>query len=77
MEVEITLALGLEKYTSQNKHSLRLEVPPSSNIGDVVAILALPSTEPWLITLNGRQAFLETELSPEDSIKIFPMLAGG
>ncbi|GAB6173244.1 hypothetical protein JCM15765_27220 [Paradesulfitobacterium aromaticivorans] len=76
--VAVKLNLTLQKYAPAGEGSaFALELDFPCAVADVLSRLGIPEQEPVLVTLNGRQVLADASVQAGDSIKIFPLLAGG
>jgi molybdopterin converting factor small subunit len=53
------------------------DYPEKTAVGDILAELTIAPEEVGVTMINGRHCQLETELSENDSLGIFPMIGGG
>ncbi len=77
MQIELKLLLSYREHLPKGHGSGKLELPPGSTIGQVLARLQIPLSEPKIILLNGRQAETNQVLNDGDLLIVFPPLEGG
>ena len=79
MKVEVKLFLGLEKHARGKplKPKTHLEVRDGVTIAELVESLNLPEDLQKTILINGVMAGRSVHLHDNDSIAIFPPMAGG
>lgn len=65
-----TLRIGREKI-------MDLDVEETSCVSDIVNLLELPAGEVAIIMINGRGAELDSQLSENDTLALFPPVGGG
>lgn len=53
------------------------DVPPRSTVADVLAGLAIDSSQATLLFVDGRHAELDKELRDGDVLAVFPPIGGG
>jgi molybdopterin converting factor small subunit len=79
MNIEIKLFFDLVKYlpsgTSNNRANI--SVNAGTTVQNLIDILGIPSEIQKTILINGIKAGNETEIHENDSIAIFPPMAGG
>lgn len=66
----------LHKYNN-GKDRLELNVPDNSTIGDVVSRTDVPSDELAFAALNGTKVPFSHQVTEQDEIRIFQLVAGG
>ncbi len=76
MKLKVKLVSLFAKYAKEDKDGLtRIEEP--ATIRDLAEYLELPIKCVRIMTVNGKQADLETALSDNDEVFIFPPAIGG
>ena len=65
-----TLRIGREKI-------MEMDVGETSSVSDIVHLLELPAGEVAIIMINGRGAELDSQLSENDTLALFPPVGGG
>ena len=79
MTVEIRLFASLRKFLPANAKGKRAKIDVSNpaTVSTVLQKLSIPEAVTAVMLVNGRQAKVDTELSPDDVVAIFPPVAGG
>ena len=62
--------------TAADDHSA-MTVEPSATVADLLQALAVPTTIPVVILVNGNQAQPQHRLAAGDLVDLFPPIAGG
>ena len=76
MKLKVKLVSLFAKYAKEDEDGLtRIEEP--ATIRDLAEYLELPIKRVRIMTVNGKQAGLETALSDNDEVYIFPPAIGG
>lgn len=76
MKLKVKLISLFAKYAKEDEDGLtRIEEP--ATIRDLAECLELPIKRVRIMTVNGKQADLETALSDNDEVYIFPPAIGG
>ena len=76
MKLKVRLVSLFAKYAKEDEDGLtRIEAP--ATIRDLAEYLELPVKRVRIMTVNGTQADLETALSDDDEVFIFPPAIGG
>jgi molybdopterin converting factor small subunit len=76
MKLKVKLISLFGKYAKEDEDGLtRIEEP--ATIRDLAEYLELPIKRVRIMTVNGKQADLETALSDNDEVYIFPPAIGG
>lgn len=76
MKVNVKLMSIFAKY-SKGGDDGKTEIKNGATVLDVVKELGLPEKQVRLIAVNGRQSDINTVLSEDDTVFIFPPAAGG
>lgn len=76
MKVNVKLMSIFAKY-SKGGDDGKTEIKNGATVLDVVKELGLPEKQVKLIAVNGRQSDINTVLSEDDTVFIFPPAAGG
>ena len=74
--IEITVRLYLTFRTGRFRSEAR-RYPAGATAAAVARQLALADTEIGMVLINDRQAELEQELNPGDTLSLFPVVGGG
>ena len=78
MKVKIKLFATLRKYIKESDvGTCILELPESIKVQEVMDMLNIPGDIPKIILINGIQKGLEDMLKDEDTLSVFPPIAGG
>jgi molybdopterin converting factor small subunit len=78
MKVKIKLFATLRKYIKEKDGgTCILELPESIKVQEVLDILNIPDDIPKIILINGIQKGLDDTLKDEDTLSVFPPIAGG
>ena len=76
MRLKVKLVSLFAKYAKEDEDGLtRIEEP--ATIRDLAEYLELPIQRVRIMTVNGKQGDLETALSDNDEVYIFPPAIGG
>ena len=76
MKLKVKLISLFAKYAKEDEDGLtRIEEP--ATIRDLAEYLELPIQRVRIMTVNGKQGDLETALSDNDEVCIFPPAIGG
>ena len=76
MKVNVKLMSIFAKYSKEDDNG-KTEIKDGGTVLDIVRELGLPEKQVRLIAVNGRQSGINTVLSEDDTIFIFPPAAGG
>ena len=74
MELEIKLFASLRKF---NPELEKIEVDEGITIGELFDQAGIPPSEVAIILVNGRHATLDQPLLGEETVAVFPPIAGG
>jgi molybdopterin converting factor small subunit len=78
MKVKIKLFATLRKYIKEkDRGTCILELPESIKVQEVLDMLNIPGDIPKIILINGLQKGLDDTLKDEDTLSVFPPIAGG
>jgi len=79
MKVKVQLYAILAKYLPTNAHNKTaiLEVAEGTSVQEVLNGLKIPENMPKILLVNGRNAELDRVLVEEDTVSVFPPIAGG
>ena len=79
MQVHIKLLNVYRKYMPADAQgpTFSLDVPTGSRIEELLAQLPIPSDESQVVLINGRTPRAGQILEPDDTVAIFPAMAGG
>lgn len=76
MKVNVKLMSIFAKYSKEGDDG-KTEIKDRGTVLDIVKELGLPEKHVRLIAVNGRQSDINTVLSEDDTVFIFPPAAGG
>ena len=76
MKVNVKLMSIFAKYSKEDDDG-KTEIKDGATVLDIVKELGLPEKQVRLIAVNGRQSDINTVLSEDDTVFIFPPAAGG
>ncbi len=76
MKVNVKLMSIFAKYSKEGDDG-KTEIKDRGTVLDIVKELGLPEKQVRLIAVNGRQSDINTVLSEDDTVFIFPPAAGG
>ncbi len=76
MKVNVKLMSIFAKYSKEDDDG-KTEIKDGGTVLDIVKELGLPEKQVGLIAVNGRQSDINTVLSEDDTVFIFPPAAGG
>ncbi len=76
MKVNVKLMSIFAEY-SEEEDDGKTEIKDGGTVLDIVKELGLPEKQVRLIAVNGRQSDINTVLSEDDTVFIFPPAAGG
>jgi molybdopterin synthase sulfur carrier subunit len=76
MKVNVKLMSIFAEYSKEGDDG-KTEIKEGVTVLDVVKELGLPEKQVRLIAVNGRQSDINTVLSEDDTVFIFPPAAGG
>jgi molybdopterin synthase sulfur carrier subunit len=76
MKVNVKLMSIFAEYSKEGDDG-KTEIKEGVTVLDVVKELGLPEKQVRLIAVNGRQSDINTVLSEDDTVFIFPPVAGG
>ena len=74
--MEITVRLYLAFRTGRFREETR-ECPAGATAAAVAGSLAIRDADIGMVLVNNRQAELEQELLPGDTLSLFPLVGGG
>lgn len=74
--MEITVRLYLTFRTGRFRSEVR-QYAAGATVAAVARQLAIRDTEIGMVLINDRQAELERELNPGDTLSLFPVVGGG
>ena len=78
MQVKVKLFATLRKHIKENDMgTCVLELPESTEVQAVMDMLNIPGDIPKIILINGNQKGLQYTLKDEDTMSVFPPIAGG
>lgn len=77
MKVQVNMYANLRQYAPAGAASFTLNVASGSTLKDLIDKLNIPQSVNMVVLINGRRADVETHLSPEDKITLFPPMEGG
>jgi sulfur carrier protein ThiS len=77
MKVQVNMYANLRQYSPGCEGSFTLNIACGSTLKNLIDTLNIPQSVNIVILINGRRADVETHLSPEDKITLFPPLEGG
>jgi molybdopterin converting factor small subunit len=77
--VQVKLFASLTKFLPANakRKAATINVPDPATVGTILQQLNIPEGVTAVLLVNGRQAKVDTELSADDTVSIFPPVAGG
>jgi molybdopterin converting factor small subunit len=76
MKLRVKLMSLFAKYTKEDSEGLT-HLEHGTTIRALAEYLGLPTERVKIVTINGRQGDLETQLSENDLVYIFPPAIGG
>jgi len=76
MKVNVKLMSIFAKYSEEDDDG-KTGIKDGGTVLDIVKELGLPEKQVRLIAVNGRQSDINTVLSEDDTVFIFPPAAGG
>ncbi len=79
IEIKVKLYATLRKYKEDVSlgESFSLKTSPNSKVIDLINKLDIPKDEVQIVLINGNKKDLETKLSENDLVVLFPKLGGG
>ena len=79
LKIDVFLYATLSKYLPEGStnRSTTLNLPEGSIVQDIIEALGVPEKTVKLIFINGCHARMETPLSENDRIGLFPPVGGG
>ena len=78
MKIKLKLFATLRKYIKESDGgTCILELPEGSKVREVLDMLNIPGEIPMIILINGIQKGIEDKLKDEDTLSVFPPIAGG
>jgi molybdopterin converting factor small subunit len=79
MHVKVKLFASLAAMVPGSKPGspVDVELPPGSNVSDLVSRLHLPKAAPRVIFVNGRAENMDRVLRETDEVGMFPPIGGG
>lgn len=75
-ELEVHLHGGLDEFASQDKKST-IKVANNATVRDVCKEVGLSKKEVYLVSIDGKQAKFEREISDGKKLDIYPVFGGG
>ncbi len=76
MKVNVKLMSIFAEYSKEGDDG-KTEIKDGGTVLDIVKELGLPEKQVRLIAVNGRQTDINTVLTEDDTVFIFPPAAGG
>lgn len=75
IKLEYIRFIKIENYPSNSM----VELPDKCTVGDLLSFLGLPAhlQQAVIIRVNGEPTWKSTVLKENDSVKLYPMIAGG
>ena len=79
MKVRVKLFATLRQYLPPGAQgsTCQVEVPPGTQVRDLLARYGVPERDSPVILVNGRDAAPDQVLQKDDTVAVFPALAGG
>jgi len=77
MKVMVNLYANLRQYSPAKEASFALKLACGSTVSNLINTLKIPPRVKMVMLINGRQAGINTHLSPEDKVTLFPPMEGG
>jgi molybdopterin converting factor small subunit len=77
MKVHVKLYANLREYSPVSEGGFDLELPSGSSMKALVEALKIPPSVGLVMLVNGRRAFPDILLAPEDIVTLFPPMEGG
>lgn len=75
IEINLNLSIALVRYYP--KGSGPLEVEKGTTVGDLIRKLGIPDGSVSLIFINGKRVMPDRKLAANDTVGLFPLVAGG
>jgi molybdopterin converting factor small subunit len=80
MQITVRLLAGYRRYLPEghdDQAGYRLEVPPGTKVGEVLAGAPIPQGEVYTFLASGRHASRDQVLEDGDVLAVFPAVGGG
>jgi len=77
MKIHVNLYANLKQYSPVGAGSFTLNMASGSTLKNLIDTLNIAPKVKMVILVNGRRADVETHLSPEDKITLYPPIEGG
>lgn len=79
LKIDVFLYATLSKYLPEGStnRSTALNLPEGACAGDIIKELGVPENSVKLIFINGSHARMDTPLSENDRVGLFPPVGGG
>lgn len=77
MHIQVKLYSHIKRHAPNGRAVLYLDMPKDSTVADVMKHLQLHDQVPKIILVHGRPAQMDTNLSDEDVLVVFPVAEGG
>jgi sulfur carrier protein ThiS len=80
MQITVRLLASYRRFLPEGQDTQEgyaHEVPPGTQVADVLADLPIPANDVFTLLVNGRHAKREQVLQPGDVLAIFPAVGGG
>ena len=77
MKISVEVRGTQRSYLSTDDKLLKMEVPPSTSVGDVVKALGIPIERGWNASIGGRLVSDMDILREGDHLMIFDVIGGG
>ncbi len=77
MKVHVNMYANLKPYSPNGESRFTLNMACGSTLKNLIETLNIARNVKMVILVNGRRADMETSLSPEDKITLYPPIEGG
>ena len=77
MKVHVSMFANLRQYAPAGAGSFTLNMTSGSTLKNLIDTLNIPQGVNMVVLINGRRADVETRLSSEDKLTLFPPIEGG
>jgi molybdopterin synthase sulfur carrier subunit len=80
MEITVRLLASYRRFLPGEHDAdagYRYRIAPGSRVGDVLAGLPIPPSDPYTFLVNGRHAERDQPLAEGDVLSVFPAAGGG
>lgn len=78
MKVTLKLFATLRKYCKDNEKGVCIiEIEEGATVQHIIDKLSIPPDIPKIILVNGTQKTLSDSVHDEDTVSVFPPIAGG